>query len=803
MKRFIRENRWFVSAVALVLVFGFLCFDLVTAKRLFKWDAWYLFWPMYYHLSAALARWEVPLWEPRACCGFPFHADPQNGVFYPITVIAGLVLGGDFCIFQFLWLLHWLAGGLGFFFLMKRLGLSPTGAFAGSVAFIFNGFFIGQASHTVCIVTMAYIPWVLLVLDQAHERRVAYAVPAGVLFGLAGLGGHPGLTIYAGLFAALWCLLKHGKPLRTAVVLAIAFLTASVVLSPAYLSFLIDGQGFTDRVGFLSVHEACNENRFPLSALISLIFPGMTVAYPDLFGTTPDRVAILNGYFGILGVLSLAVVAIRKDYRTKWRWLLLFMLIVFLFCLGSRGGIGILSYYLLPPLRFVRHPSYARVFWMLGGCILAGWLFERIVLSEGKERSRLLSTCFYVLSGFITVGAACFLLAWLVPNEAVSTDPRFVSIFLVPNSLALAIQSVNLQLLVIILFMAALFFCKSPKYARAATTVLLVVVVIDAAAHVRSNRFTLDWNGQAQEVTTNFQETAKANKGRPLFPLEPRYNRASGGLGNQWVFDGFSYVRAYIAMTSENFNFLVGNSSNPYSPTSFVRVLERCPKFWLTPTVIPIQGSDTQALGKLRDTGDKDAVPVFVHSPSSGQLPAHQSSVPGSYGSVELTSYMADEVTLSVQAPQDCWLFSTERYASGWRAYVDGTPVELHKANFCFRALQVPAGRHTVRMRYEAWVHRTLMVISWLVTFCVLVVWGLRGLLSSYAGFDACVSKTIVPSGAIGRTKRNFLGGFDKSLRRLLGRYRDAPHGTETIPRRTGGYQKTSRGSQEGGGSPP
>ncbi len=198
------------------------------------------------------------------------------------------------------------------------------------------------------------------------------------------------------------------------------------------------------------------------------------------------------------------------------------MLIVFLFCLGYRGGIGILSYYLLPPLRFVRHPSYARVFWMLGGCILAGWLFERIVLSEGKERSRLLSTCFYVLSGFITVGAACFLLAWLVPNEAVSTDPRFVSIFLVPNSLALAIQSVNLQLLVIILFMAALFFCRVRSTARAATTVLLVVVVIDAAAHVRSNRFTLDWNGQAQEVTTNFQETAKANKGRPLFPLEPR-----------------------------------------------------------------------------------------------------------------------------------------------------------------------------------------------------------------------------------------------------------------------------------------
>jgi uncharacterized membrane protein YfhO len=36
-----------------------------------------------------------------------------------------------------------------------------------------------------------------------------------------------------------------------------------------------------------------------------------------------------------------------------------------------------------------------------------------------------------------------------------------------------------------------------------------------------------------------------------------------------------------------------------------------------------------------------------------------------------------------------------------WKAYVDGARVPLWRANHAFQALQVPAGKHRVWLRYE------------------------------------------------------------------------------------------------------
>jgi len=36
-----------------------------------------------------------------------------------------------------------------------------------------------------------------------------------------------------------------------------------------------------------------------------------------------------------------------------------------------------------------------------------------------------------------------------------------------------------------------------------------------------------------------------------------------------------------------------------------------------------------------------------------------------------------------------------------WRAFVDGTGTRILRANYAFQALQVPAGRHTVRLIYK------------------------------------------------------------------------------------------------------
>ncbi|TMB24176.1 MAG: YfhO family protein, partial [Deltaproteobacteria bacterium] len=56
----------------------------------------------------------------------------------------------------------------------------------------------------------------------------------------------------------------------------------------------------------------------------------------------------------------------------------------------------------------------------------------------------------------------------------------------------------------------------------------------------------------------------------------------------------------------------------------------------------------------------------------------------------------------------------------GWRAYVDGQPATLHRANLAFRAVAVPAGQHTVAFRYEPRSVRVGLVLTALAG-CVIV----------------------------------------------------------------------------------
>jgi uncharacterized membrane protein YfhO len=44
----------------------------------------------------------------------------------------------------------------------------------------------------------------------------------------------------------------------------------------------------------------------------------------------------------------------------------------------------------------------------------------------------------------------------------------------------------------------------------------------------------------------------------------------------------------------------------------------------------------------------------------------------------------------------------SEVYDPGWRAYVDGESVPIYVADHALRAVPVPAGNHTVDLRYES-----------------------------------------------------------------------------------------------------
>ena len=67
----------------------------------------------------------------------------------------------------------------------------------------------------------------------------------------------------------------------------------------------------------------------------------------------------------------------------------------------------------------------------------------------------------------------------------------------------------------------------------------------------------------------------------------------------------------------------------------------------------------------------------------------------------EVVRYEPDTVVVQVQAQEPRYLVLTDSYFPGWRAWVDGQPVEIERADYLFRAVLVPAGTHTVEWRYQ------------------------------------------------------------------------------------------------------
>ncbi len=47
-------------------------------------------------------------------------------------------------------------------------------------------------------------------------------------------------------------------------------------------------------------------------------------------------------------------------------------------------------------------------------------------------------------------------------------------------------------------------------------------------------------------------------------------------------------------------------------------------------------------------------------------------------------------------------LFFSEIYYPAWRAYLDGKPVTLYRAFTTLRAVEIPAGTHTITLRFES-----------------------------------------------------------------------------------------------------
>jgi hypothetical protein len=98
--------------------------------------------------------------------------------------------------------------------------------------------------------------------------------------------------------------------------------------------------------------------------------------------------------------------------------------------------------------------------------------------------------------------------------------------------------------------------------------------------------------------------------------------------------------------------------------------------------------------------------------------------------SARVTRYEPEAITIAVTATAPGLLVVSEIYAAGWLAFVDGAPAPILPTHHVLRGVPLPAGEHTVELRYEPPALQLGLLISAVAWAALLLSVLSRGLLS-------------------------------------------------------------------------
>ncbi len=130
---------------------------------------------------------------------------------------------------------------------------------------------------------------------------------------------------------------------------------------------------------------------------------------------------------------------------------------------------------------------------------------------------------------------------------------------------------------------------------------------------------------------------------------------------------------------------------------------------WLIEEVIPVNSADEEMASLCQlNTENQAVVDKSEFTLSQQQYNAN--------GEVELTefkpNYLKYRANIGGTGPALA-IFSEIYYPLGWQAYIDGEAVEHLRANYVLRALEIPAGEHTIEFRFTSTAYELGNTIMW------------------------------------------------------------------------------------------
>jgi hypothetical protein len=673
-------------------------------------------YPVAYFHRQSFWRGELPLWNPLNNCGLPFLAQWNTLALYPLSLIY-LLLPLTWSL-SFFCLAHLFWGGLGMYFLAQGWTRHRLAAGLAGVIFSFNGLTLNFLMWPSHVATFSWLPWVVWLGQRAWReggKALVWGTAAGALQMLA--GGPETIVVTWLILLVLACgdwIRERG--LRRELVwrfLAMGILVA-LICAAQLLPFLE-----------LLAHSQRDSGYSASTHNWSMPDWGWANFLVPLFRTSPTAQGLFlqNGqywtssYYAGIGTVLLAAIAVWRVRDWRVRALAVLVLLGLVLAVGDATLLyrGLRACF--PGLGFVRYPvkfvilvlALAPLLAAFGLAALAGrsrlagrfeiigallvlLLVGAIVAMAGKAslpedawratwQSGLSRAAFLVLSFLFTsalLGSdgrrrilfGCFLLVlfWLdfvthMPTQNPGAKPSVYAPGWARAQLALQPEP-KLGGSRVMLAPAALEFLRYNPLPGLEETYL-------------RNRLAL-------RVNCNLLDEVPQIDG--FFSLAPREISRVTALPYDHPEQGFPKLLDFLG---------VGQATVPGKSLDWAPRPSALPL--ITAGQRPVFANDRTAFDALSQTNLDLRQTVFLPLEARGSLSAIQPTA----AQVLDARFANQSISFQVEAPAASLVVISQTHYPAWKAYVDGWPASLWRANYAFQALAVPAGHHQIRLIYQ------------------------------------------------------------------------------------------------------
>ncbi len=745
-----QREGWPLAGPLLVYLaaFALMTWPWLSGRVSIPWDSKAHFLPQIQFLAQSLWAGELPWWNPYVFSGQPQIADPQSMIFSPPYLLLALINPAPGPWAQDVTLLAAMAaGGVGLILWFRDKGWHWAGAIIAALVFSFGAAMAWRIQHTGQVLSLSYLPWVLLLLDRAVERAsLAAGVGAGLVAAFIVLGRDQValLVVYLLIGRVLWLWFTDPTPsmgIRQSLLPLIAggVVGLLVIALPVLMTVLLAANSNRPAIDYAgagagSLHPA---------NLVTLVVPQLFGAAGDMadYWGPPSFAWVGTGLFTAqnvgqmyLGAMPLLLIAGAAVAGRLWdreiRFFTIALVVMLLYGLGWYTPAFRAMYEVLPGVNLYRRPADA-VF-LIGGlaAILAGygvhvwfaapWKRGRwetiavaaIVLGLGA----LFAVIFAIridrlgwlwgplgLAALSFAGAAVAM-AWAAPRVAL--QPWYAALALIAvTAIDLGINngpssSSSLP--------PATFDMLEPGSRNEVVRALKAHVVDDATRRDRVELAGLGFHWPNASMTHRLENTLGYNPvrlalyshatgaddhvglpdQRKFAPLFPSYHsRLADLLGLRWIATG-APVETMDKQLKPGDLRLVATPGNAFLYEN-ARALPRV----LFATQARAADFDEMLASGNWPEFDPQTTVLLARPRSDGS-----SRQPGT---ARIVSYGQTRIELEASSPDGGWLVLNDVWHPWWRATVDGEARPIERANVLFRAVQVPPGRHTVVMTFQ------------------------------------------------------------------------------------------------------